>query len=99
MNWYRVLSPHNSYGATDVNRMVLLEGGEREAALELAGYLKFVMVHDPVVMEEGIEVVGPVKPKKLGSRRGKQVEAGPPESEPVEPVSGDELGGGDSPQD
>lgn len=91
MNWYRVKSPHDNFSAQDVGHVVLLEGGAREASLELLGYLEFVAVDtDDVVLEQ-------LKPKR--GRRGKQASAGPPEVESVEPVSGDEVRGGDSSAD
>lgn len=81
MNWYRVMMPHDNYAATDVGRLVLMAGGAREASLELQGYLRFVSVdHDDIDL--------PRKPRKA-VKRGKQVEAGPPEVEPVLEVAGD----------
>jgi hypothetical protein len=87
MNWYRVMMPHDSFGARDVGRTVLLEGGAREASLELQGYLRLV----------GIESPAPVVKKKV--RRGKSVEAGPPEVEPVGEVPGDAARGEDGAAD
>lgn len=101
MNWYRVLTQHDNF---KVNDMVLLDGGEREAALEQRGYLKFVSVDqgtppgpsdpapeflqlEPATKDEA------VAPKR--GRRGKSFEAGPPESQPVEQVPGDEARGDD----
>lgn len=104
MNWYRVLTQHDNFKVGDE---VLLPGDAREAHLELRGYLRFIRVaQDPdEVAPEAVEVkpeflaLEPstkeeaTKPKR--GRRGKQVEAGPPESEPVEQVSGDEVRGSD----
>jgi hypothetical protein len=107
VNWYRVLTQHDNFKVGDI---VLLPGGEREASLEQRGYLRFAGVEDPsgvapqppqvqpeFLTEEPSTKDEATKPKR--GRRGKQVEAGPPESEPVEPVPGDEARGEDRPAD
>lgn len=81
MNWYRVKTQHDNFRRGDI---VLLEGGAREAALEQMGYLEFVRVEDPI--ETGF-FEPEARPKR--GRRGKSAEAGSPEGEPVEQVSGD----------
>lgn len=92
MNWYTILTPHDTYTAQDVGRQVLLEGGAREASLELAGYLRLVAVE-----EEAPRKSATVKRKRVS--RGESVEARPAEDAAVEPVSGDAVRGEDSSAD
>lgn len=85
MNWYRVKVPHDTFGARDVGRLVLLEGTVREASLEKMGYLELIgdAGDPPQEMLDYLESVGPVmaadnppEPRKR-RRRGEQAEAGP----------------------
>ena len=100
MNWYRVLTQHDNFAMGDE---VLLPGDAREASLEQRGYLKFLRVAEdpnevppeaPQVQPEFLALEPDTKkaattPKR--GRSGKQVEAGPPEVEPVVEVSGDNV--------
>lgn len=92
MNWYTILTPHDTYTAQDVGRQVLLEGGAREASLELQGYLRLV-----AVQEEPLRKSATVKRKRVS--RGESAEAGQAEDAAVEPVSGDAVRGEDSSAD
>lgn len=103
MNWYTILTPHDTYTAQDVGRQVLLEGGAREASLELQGYLRFQAVHEDDVTLQGVDEGEPprksatVKRKRVS--RGESAEAGQAEDAAVEPVSGDAVRGEDSSAD
>lgn len=98
MNWYRVLTQHDNFKKGDI---VLLPSGAREASLELVGYLRFVGVEDGEIAPEAPQVepefltLEPGTKKEATTpkrgRRGKSVEVGSPESEPVGEVPGDEL--------
>jgi hypothetical protein len=90
-NWYVIRRPFDSYTRRDIGRMVLLEGNLRQLGLEKQGFLQ------QLGPEFEWEDATPV-PKKRG-RRGKQVEAGPPEVEAVREVPGGELRGEDVPTD
>jgi hypothetical protein len=106
MNWYLVTTQHDAFARGDV---VALEGGGREAELEQRGYLKFlaVVVDDVAPMppqvqpewlaEEPATKKAATTPKR--GRSGKSFEAGPPQSDGVQPVPGDEARGGDLPTD
>ena len=89
-NWYRILRPFDSFTRQDVGRPVAFPGDIRHLGLEQLGYLENL---GPVAEEVPPDVV-----KKRG-RRGKQVEAGPPEVEAVREVPGGELRGPDLPSD
>lgn len=96
MNWYRVTMPHDSFGAQDVGRAVLLEGNMRQAELQRMGYLELLGR-----FEEHAEqaVAGAAERVKKRGRRGQSFEAGPPEVEPVGEAAGDAARGADGATD